>query len=55
MHRALAQRGLGSNPRGPGEKWNAVNLALVNGNRGLQGGSSLAKLLSMEKQRKKEG
>jgi hypothetical protein len=35
----------------PGEKWNAINLALVKGNRGLPGGSSLAKLLGEMKQK----
>jgi hypothetical protein len=30
----------------PGENWNAVDAALTNGNRGLDGGSSLAKLLA---------
>jgi hypothetical protein len=33
----------------PGETWNAVNTALALGNRGLKGGSSLAKLLGKKK------
>jgi hypothetical protein len=32
-------------PEAPGESWNAVNLALYLGRRGLPGGDSLAKLL----------
>jgi hypothetical protein len=46
----------GSGPiaEAPGEKWNADNMALVKGNRGLPGGSSLARLLGEMKQ-KEEG
>jgi hypothetical protein len=33
----------------PGETWNAVNQALRNGNRGLPGGSSLARLLDEQR------
>jgi hypothetical protein len=35
----------------PEETWNAVNMALVQGHRGLPGGSSLARLLGSEKQK----
>jgi hypothetical protein len=41
--------GSGPIPEAPGEKWNAINLALFNGNRGLPGGSSLAQLLAVGK------
>jgi len=34
----------------PGEKWNAISLALQRGVRGLPGGSSLAKLLEKERE-----
>jgi len=33
----------------PGDTWNAINLALTQGNRGLPGGSSLARLLGKKK------
>jgi hypothetical protein len=35
----------GSIPTAPGETWKAVNAALCNGNRGLPGGATLARLL----------
>jgi hypothetical protein len=38
--------GSGSVGEAPGENWQAVNRALVRGNRGLAGGSSLARLLA---------
>ena len=47
-------RVLASFAEAPGEKWSAINLALVNGNRGLQGASSLARLLG-EMNQKAEG
>lgn len=36
----------------PGESWQAINLALAKGNRGLPGGSSLARLLSKHRGKK---
>jgi hypothetical protein len=40
----------GSIPEAPGETWKAVNQALLQGNRGLPGGSSLAQLLARHRQ-----
>jgi hypothetical protein len=40
------QRGSGAIPEAPGEAWQAVNVALHLGARGLPGGSSLAQLLA---------
>jgi hypothetical protein len=39
-------------PEAPGETWNAVNLALVQGGRGLPGGSSLAQLVGSGKRQR---
>jgi hypothetical protein len=40
-------------PEAPGETWKAVQMALVQGLRGLKGGSSLAQLLGVSKRRKR--
>lgn len=39
----------GAVPDAPGENWHAINVALALGVRGLKGGSSLPKLLAMER------
>ncbi len=41
---------LGSVYGAPGESWQAINIALIQGLRGLPGGSSLARLLASERQ-----
>jgi hypothetical protein len=38
----------------PGETWGAINRALVRGNRGLSGGSSLARLLAEHRGRRNQ-
>jgi hypothetical protein len=40
-------------PEAPGQTWNAVNLALRDGHRGLPGGSSLSRLLARRRQRRR--
>ena len=42
-------RDTGEVPEAPGEHWDAIDLALRVGNRGLSGGSSLARLLSEQR------